>query len=65
MQRRIPVCPRCGSTNISFVTTSYIVGVSDGTKRRCEDCGFEGMMPEIEEKGVQSFRKQLKSHKNK
>lgn len=40
------ICPECGSEN-----NDLVAGGLFGGARRCRDCGYEGIFPEVEPKG--------------
>ena len=58
--KRIKICPKCGSTNITFtgIRTNYDY---------CKDCGYgknyhleNALFPEIDPENVEDFRKEVK-----
>ena len=60
----VKVCPKCGSTNIKNLIQNVGSFMSSGPfeayQDHCLDCGNTGMFIEIEEKQLESFKKQLK-----
>ena len=54
----IKICPKCGSTNIMEGVSVW--GNDASSLDCCEDCKYQGIIPQIEESEVEGFRKELK-----
>lgn len=54
-----PVCPNCGSQDISHDPTSIISRLSLDESRVCNDCGYSGMFPVVAEDEVASFGEEV------
>ncbi len=52
------ICPECGSED-----TDFVAGGIFGGARRCKDCGYEGIFPEISEKEHEGDKKIIKDMK--
>ena len=71
-KRYVPICPKCGSTNIINV---YLASPAELSKFGiigappspsvfiCKKCGYYGICPEIEEDKILDFREKLKRKK--
>lgn len=57
-ERRLKVCPKCGSTNVTSLTLRSIL--TEASKALCNDCNYEGIMPEIKKSKLNKFKKTLK-----
>ena len=55
----IKFCPKCKSTNITRMSGQSWQQANGIFKEKCEDCGYEGFMPEIEESTLKKFRKKI------
>jgi ribosomal protein L37AE/L43A len=58
------ICPKCGSTNIQrnnepTVNRYDMVFIN---KYECNDCKYEGLMPEINENDIDEFRNEIKEN---
>lgn len=53
------VCPNCGSTDVGYDRTSTVSMLSLGGSRRCNDCGYSGIFPEVDADRVEEHREQL------
>lgn len=54
-EKHIKICPKCGSTNVSY----SMIGPTPKNDL-CKDCNIEGFFPEVEESKIEDFRKKLK-----
>jgi hypothetical protein len=57
----IKICPKCGSINIAYQTGTFGQLGERTFFDRCNECQFQGIIPEIKEENVQEFRKTLKN----
>lgn len=57
-KKKAYVCPECGSTNIAV----KLFGGSR-SERRCRDCGFEGVMLDVDADKVKDVQAELKRRK--
>lgn len=61
MKRQI--CPKCGSTEVAMSKNIYAM-IAAPNSYVCHSCGFESsIMPEIDIKDIEKFRKNLKAEK--
>lgn len=60
-EKYLKICPNCGSMNIKMPPAGMDIKMT--IKDYCEDCQNMGIFPEIEESGIEEFRKKLKSIK--
>ena len=65
----IKICPKCGSTNINSPDAFILVGIipaslSGINKHTCKDCGYQGIIPEVEKSEIENFKKEIKNKIN-
>lgn len=53
----VKICPKCGSTNIKMPNAGLDIKMT--VRDRCQDCGFIGNFPEVEEDKVEDFRQNI------
>ena len=65
MEKRIKICPKCGSINIELERISKsLIGITPPTYR-CKKCGLtQKIFPEIEIGKIEEFRKKIKNAKH-
>lgn len=63
--KQLKICPKCGSLNIAYQTGTYGQLGERTFFDRCKDCGFMGIIPEINKEKVEEFRKELKKKRLK
>lgn len=66
-EKYIKICPKCGSTNIGQVKDICHYQAGAILTDYCLDCNYGyphgAHMPEVEESGIEEFRKKLKGGK--
>ena len=60
----IKICPKCGSTNITSETGRYHIYGAQEYKDNCQDCGYSGIIPEVEKSKIEEFKKEIKNQNN-
>lgn len=54
----VPLCPRCGAGRT--VPAGLWTGWFGPAKHRCAECGYEGVLIEVDKNKIEDFRKDLK-----
>jgi len=57
---KVKICSRCGGINITRIAGQTWQQASGIFSERCMDCGYEGVIPEIESADIPKFKKRLK-----
>ncbi len=63
----VKICRKCGSLDIespdAFITVMYMFPASlrGVHKDTCKDCGYQGIIPEIEKSKIEDFKKERKN----
>lgn len=59
-EKYVKVCPKCGSTNVSSFSGKYFSSKEFYLRCECKDCGYEGVIPEVEQSKLKKFKDRIK-----
>ena len=66
-EKYLRICPICGSTDTSYDLSTHAAATRFSTSiYKCNECGYSAQaFPEMDEKTIKEFRKELKKKTNK